>query len=105
MTVPSFNFDNANDYKEALDIINKDLDLVNNRLLEAIRYGIDNYLLNVYLYEIYLKGGSSYSVKCPRIKWEEALIEAKEFFEEKEEYEKCAEIVKLIVKLNSEEYS
>ena len=102
MNVPSFHFEEISDYHEAIKII--DIDFVNNRIYEAILYGIDNYLLNVYLYDLNLKDGVTYSVKCPRIKWEELLIEAKDYFEDKEEYEKCAAINKMIAKLNSGDY-
>ena len=105
MDIPVFSFNDIADYTEAIKLINDDSFFINNRIYNAIKYGINNYLLSVYLYDLNLKNGMTYSVKCLRIKWEELLTDANKYFEEIEEYEKCSEIMKLIIKLNDGEFN
>lgn len=101
MKVPVYTFDDVRDFDVALERINLMKEMLNNRLLDAIRYGIKNHFIMVRLFEIKLKDNRKFSIRCPRDEWKESLTNMLRYFEEVEEYEKCAEIKKMTAELNS----
>jgi len=100
MTVPHLTFNDLSSYNDVLKRLNEDKNLLSNRVLDAIKYGIENDFLEVTLFDISTMYGSMYSITFQRDSWEEALTSAREFFEKFEEYEKCNTIQILLQKLN-----
>ena len=103
MIVPQYSFEDLDTFDEAVERLNSDRELVANRILEAVRYGLKNNLLSVYLFELKISSDKIYAVKCKREEWKSSLNNSRKFFESIEEYEKCAQVRDLILELEHSE--
>lgn len=68
-------------------------EVVMNELVDAVKDGIKRRRANISLFVI---NDSNYIVSLDKKQWKPSLQSALQHYEEKEEYNKCSEIVKLI---------
>lgn len=68
-------------------------EVVMNELVDAVKDGIKRRRANISLFVI---NDSNYIVSLDKKQWKPSLQSALQHYEEKEEYSKCSEIVKLI---------
>jgi len=68
-------------------------EIVINETVDAISKGIKYKRLNVPLFQI---NDSNYIIGLDKIQWRSSLQNALKYYEKKEEYNKCSEIVTLI---------
>ena len=68
-------------------------EVVMSEVINAIKDGIKRKHRNISLFQI---NDSNYVIGLDKKQWKPSLQSALKFYEEKEEYNKCSEIVKLI---------
>lgn len=84
------------DMEDAADYFDDNEDVVYNRVIVAVKEGIDSKRDVIRLFEL---NGTGVYITSEKSDWESGLENAKDFFEAKEEYEKCAVCVELLKKL------
>jgi hypothetical protein len=68
-------------------------EVVMKEVVNAIKDGISRKRRNISLFQI---NDSNYVIGLDKKQWKPSLQSALKFFEEKEEYDKCSEIVKMM---------
>lgn len=84
------------DMEDAADFFDDNEDVVYNRVIIAVREGIESKRDVIRLFEL---NGTGVYITSEKSDWESGLENAKDYFESKEEYEKCAVCVELLKKL------
>lgn len=81
------------DMEDAADFFDDNEDVVYNRVIVAVREGIESKRDVIRLFEL---NGTGIYITSEKGDWESGLENAKDYFESKEEYEKCAVCVELL---------
>lgn len=84
------------DLSDAADYFDENEDIVYNRVIIAIKEGIESKRDVIRLFEL---NGTGVYLTSERIDWKPGLENAQRFFQEREEYEKCAVCRDLILLL------